>query len=211
MKTRLLLFLVAITALVLAILPGCSLVQYTPEEPKPPVVTPVDPPPSTPDPVPTPTPKPTPAPKLGPVLDGTRVALVAVQPDPPARLGATVNAVISHLTGCPIGSDCVIFDAPQKFMADVIRELRVRGLAAGQHEPYLSDEICTALPAAWDKKKKKYVPKVNWEGYHIYAGDGWDDPSATGKAVWYRSNLPCERGCGSYRGAFTVEEIKKDE
>src|SRR5512141_2117551 len=64
---------------------------------------------ATPTPSPSPSPTATPTPEvLGPYLDGGNCALKHVEPQPDARLGQRVNAVIAALTGCPARSDCEI-------------------------------------------------------------------------------------------------------
>jgi hypothetical protein len=66
----------------------------------------------------------------------------------------------------------VIKERPQAFQAAVEIQLRAMGLCAGQHGPG-TDEIAVASKAG-----------SPWEGYHIYAGAGWDDPEGDGTIVW---------------------------
>ncbi|MBL8918255.1 MAG: hypothetical protein JNJ54_05305 [Myxococcaceae bacterium] len=96
-------------------------------------------------------------------------------------VGTTVNQVMSQLSGCPIGSDCVLAPAypdAQTWFAAVTAALRARGLCAGQHEVGHTDEIavsatgCTGL----------------WYGYHAYNYGG-------GKVVW---------APGANRGSWSI-------
>lgn len=96
-------------------------------------------------------------------------------------VGNTVNQVMSQLSGCPIGSDCVLapaFADAQAWFAAVTVALRARGLCAGQHEVGHTDEIavsdtgCTGL----------------WYGYHAYNYGG-------GKVVW---------APGANRGSWSI-------
>lgn len=125
------------------------------------------PPCSTPAP-PGPTPGPTPSPGAGCVLVGAGAELPAHRP----VLGARVNAVMARLTGCSVGSRCVLTVRPQEWHAAVAAELRREGLCAGQHEPE-SDEIAVST-----------APVQPMEGYHIQAGEGWHDPSQRNTVVW---------------------------
>jgi hypothetical protein len=86
--------------------------------------------------------------------------------------GAAVNQVMAGLTGCSIGSRCVVIVRPQVWQAHVEAGLREMGLCAGQHEPG-TDEIAVSTAAGQP-----------WEGFHIYSGAGWDDPAQTGTVVW---------------------------
>ena len=130
--------------------------------------------PCPPGPTPTPTPTPTPPPGTGCVLSGAGVFLGTI-PQPVVDgqpLGWHVNQAMSSLIGCPVGSRCVVTARPQVWQAAVEAELRKRGFCAGQHEPG-TDEIAVAVALG--------KPMM---GYHIYAGDGWDDPTKSGTIVW---------------------------
>lgn len=96
-------------------------------------------------------------------------------------VGNTVNQVMSQLSGCPIGSDCVLaptYPDAQAWFSAVTAALRARGLCAGQHEVGHTDEIavsstgCTGL----------------WYGYHAYNYGG-------GKVVW---------APGANRGSWSI-------
>lgn len=96
-------------------------------------------------------------------------------------VGNTVNQVMSQLSGCPVGSDCVLaptYADAQAWFAAVTAALRARGLCAGQHEVGHTDEIavsdtgCTGL----------------WYGYHAYNYGG-------GKVVW---------APGANRGSWSI-------
>lgn len=131
--------------------------------------------PCPPGPTPTPTPTPTPPPGTGCVLSGAGVFLGTI-PQPVVDgqpLGWHVNQAMSSLIGCPVGSRCIVTARPQVWQAAVEAELRKRGFCAGQHEPG-TDEIAVAVEAG----KPMF-------GYHIYAGDGWDDPTKPGTIVWF--------------------------
>ena len=161
-----------------------------------------------PQPTPTPTPavEPTPTPTpvvLGPYLDGTTMTLAKMVPPagwpadtayPKPYFCDRVNNTMAALTGCGVKSDCVIEARPQDWMARVIQAIREQGYAAGQHEPGKTDEIAVAL--RYDPKSKSNPQQ---EGYHIYAGDGWDDPGAVGKVVWCMSPTALS---GAYKGAW---------
>jgi hypothetical protein len=92
--------------------------------------------------------------------------------------GTAVNEVMRDLTGCPIGSTCLLGDIPQQtWFADVVKALRARGLCAGQHNPGHTDEIAVAADQ-WAKR----------EGFHVFAGDDSPGPVPPGGArrvvVW---------------------------
>ena len=89
------------------------------------------------------------------------------------RLGDRVNAaIVARYPTCEVGSRCVITERPQEYQAAIEAKLRFWGLCAGQHSAG-TDEIAVAA-----------APDTPWEGWHIYAGPGWDDPAATGTVVW---------------------------
>lgn len=113
---------------------------------------------------------PTPPPSGGCVLAGEPTEKIAgYSPQYGNRVNLAIVAV--HPT-CTVGSRCVITERPQEFQAAVAAKLREWGLCAGQHTP-TSDEIAVASAA-----------DAPWEGNHIYRGRGWDDPTASGTAVW---------------------------
>ncbi|KKM64207.1 hypothetical protein LCGC14_1503690 [marine sediment metagenome] len=111
------------------------------------------------------------------------------------QLGSDVNDAMVHLTGCGVGSRCVIEERPQEWQAAVEKRLREQGLCAGQHAPH-TDEIAVS--------RGRDAPM---EGYHVYAGPGWDEwPEKKGTVVWspgadrvayWPVAAPPPAGCGS--------------
>jgi hypothetical protein len=93
---------------------------------------------------------------------------------PVTSLSTRVNAVMSRLSGCSIGSRCILTVTGQQWQAHVEQALRDEGLCAGQHEPH-TDEIAVSTHAGGIM-----------EAYHI-AGGGWDNPSPTNPltVVWF--------------------------
>ena len=119
---------------------------------------------------PPPPPPPPPPPSQGCVLAGEPTETITGYAH---EFGSQLNEAIHSLyPACDIGSRCVIKERPQAFQAAVEIKLRAMGLCAGQHAPG-TDEIAVA--------KKAGSP---WEGFHIYAGDGWDNPNGDGTIVW---------------------------
>ena len=111
-----------------------------------------------------------PEPSEGCVIAGEPTETI---PGYPAQYGNRVNAAIVALyPTCTVGARCVVTERPQAFQAAVATKLRAGGLCAGQHTPS-TDEIAVA--------ERSTAP---WEGYHIYSGPGWDDPTASGTVVW---------------------------
>ncbi len=86
-----------------------------------------------------------------------------------------VNAVMANLSGCGVGSDCVITtvggstinEICQNWFAAVAAELRNQGYCAGQHAESSTDEIAVSNTCCEGK----------WYGYHICNYGG-------GKVVW---------------------------
>jgi hypothetical protein len=143
-----------------------------PPTPEPP---PVDPPPVT--------PPDTPAPAPGCVLAGSPTDPIPGHPMTPA-LGKALNAALHRLRpDCEPGGRCVIPASvrPQEWQRQVAAELRRDGWCAGQHEPD-TDEIAAAATS-----------EAPWEGFHVYAGAGWDDPTQGGTVLWSPQ---------AYRGAW---------
>ncbi len=128
----------------------------------PPVLPPVTPPPTLPP---------------GPAPSGCALAGAAGLEPVPSHvqlLGTVVNVVMAELTGCQIGSTCLLYDRPQEWQRHVTTALRARGLGAGQHAPD-SDEIAVSADC---------TPGAVWEAYHIAAGPGWDTPGGRLTVVW---------------------------
>ena len=87
------------------------------------------------------------------------------------------------LTGCEIGSECLLGDKPlQVWAREVINVVRRAGLCAGQHEPMITDEIAVSENSV----------KVR-ESYKIGAGDDGSGPVPPGGArrtvVWSRGGV----------------------
>lgn len=141
--------------------------------------------PPLPTPTPTPTPGPTPPPSAEFDCDGLPGDLTGTL----TRVhGDAVNVAMRDITGCSIGSRCVLGpdNWSQAFYRKVTDRLRagvtlqdgrfVR-LCAGQHEPNVMDELAVASDA-----------RAVREGYHVFAGYGGQGPLPPGEVertvVW---------------------------
>ena len=116
----------------------------------------------------------------GPILDA-----------PDTTSAPMIDAVMSRLSGCAVGSRCILMVSRQEWQARVAQALRADGLCAGQHDPG-SDEIAVATQ-----------PGAVWQAYHIFGGYGGYGPVPPGEVertvVWYPGNarrayLPGEGG-----------------
>lgn len=99
-----------------------------------------------------------------------------------ASVAATVNQVMSQLSGCPVNSDCPLtprFPDDQAWFTAVTAALRARGLCAGQHELGHTDEIAVSDTGCSGR----------WFGYHVFNYGG-------SKVVW---------ATGAARGSWSIE------
>ena len=103
------------------------------------------------------------------------IGFACVYQDTDPSVDAAVNNAMAGLSGCSVGSVCVITGFPgttveeicQSWFAAVTEQLRAAGYCAGQHQEGGTDEIAVSQTGCTGK----------WFGYHIcnYAG---------GKVVW---------------------------
>lgn len=101
----------------------------------------------------------------------------SILPTPDATSSKAVNETLAEVTGCSIGSRCVLRVGQQAFHAHVNAALRAKGLCAGQHEPN-SDEIAVSTG-----------PAAIRQSYKIYMGFQGDGPIPPGEVertvVWF--------------------------
>jgi hypothetical protein len=161
-------------------------------------VAPSDPPPvQQPNPgttIPPPTPEPpvVQPPVAGCSIDGEPGPALPKHPMTAALADHVDAAMLALRPMCTVGSRCLLGDMTiQAWTAEVIRELRKRGVCAGQHEPGITDEIAVAATATDPR-----------EGYHVGAGDDSSGPVPSGgvlrTVVWSR---------GAYRGAYAAPQL----
>ena len=103
-------------------------------------------------------------------------------PNTSASVAATVNQVMSQLSGCAVNSDCPLtprFSDDQAWFTAVTAALRARGLCAGQHELGHTDEIAVSDSGCSGR----------WFGYHVFNYGG-------SKVVW---------ATGAARGSWSIE------
>ena len=113
-----------------------------------------------------------------PLPTGCVLGTPGLQMDAPVTsLGPRVNAVLSRLSGCSVGSRCILIVTGQQWQAHVEQALRDEGLCAGQHEPR-TDEIAVSTHSGGIM-----------EAYKVFAGDDSDGPLPPGgvprTVVWF--------------------------
>lgn len=171
---------------------AASACPVTPPTTTPPAtLPPVTPPPTTLPPPPSPAP--------GCVLALGPADQLEPVPGHVQQLGDLVNAVMAAITGCEVGSDCLLKGkTAQSWQAEVEAALRQHQVCAGQHAPD-TDEIAVS-------RDPRDPGGDVWEAFHVAAGS----PETRLTVVWsYGTQTepvpgPPEHYVGANRPAYRV-------